>query len=58
MKYELTKTVEVSDAYLWYGENEIEVKMWRLRENQSTVRIMFCSIDDRLIYRDFDEWGL
>ena len=56
MKHELSKTVEVSDSYRWYNENKLEVRMYRLRANKSIVRIMFFSIDDALVYRDFDEW--
>lgn len=55
----LTKKVKVSDPNMWYGQEEITVEMWH--DNifeDDTVRIMFDSIDDFQVYRDFNEWDL
>ena len=60
----IEKTVKVSDAYRWYGRKEIDVVMWHpdywdnTDEMKNAVRIMFGSIDDAAVYRDFNEWGL
>lgn len=60
----IEKTVKVSDAYRWYGRKEIDVKMWHpdywdnTEETKNCVRIMFMSVDDTAVYRDFNEWGL
>lgn len=55
----LTKKVKVSDPNMWYGQDEITVEMWHddIFEDD-TIRIMFDSIDDFQIYRDFNEWDL
>lgn len=58
-KYVLSKTVRVSDPAIWYGQSEITVEMWHDDFlDDGAVRIMFSSIDDLLIYRDFNEWEL
>ena len=60
----IEKTVKVSDAYRWYGRKEIDVRMWHpdywdnAEETKNCVRIMFMSVDDTAVYRDFNEWGL
>lgn len=57
--YKLSKKIKVSDPSRWYGENEITVKMWHNEFcGNGTVRIMFFSIDDFAMYRDFNEWDL
>ena len=60
----IEKNVKVSDAYRWYGRKEIDVRMWHpdywdnAEETKNCVRIMFMSVDDTAVYRDFNEWGL
>lgn len=57
--YKLSKKIKVSDPCWWYGESEITVEMWHDDIlDESTVRIMFLSIDDFIMYRDFNEWDL
>ena len=57
----IEKTVKVSGAYRWYGRKEIEVRMWHpdywdnAEETKNCVRIMFMSVDDAAVYRDFND---
>lgn len=53
----LEKTVNVSDPWNWYQENTIKVSMFSMApEYPNTIRIMFESIDDFMVYMDFEEW--
>lgn len=51
-QYFLEKTVNVSDPDLWYGEPTVTAVMKNLPNN--TIRIIFLSIDDKMIYRDVE----
>lgn len=53
----LEKKVKVSDTWRWYDRSSVRVKMWVLHDN-STVRISFLSVDDFIIYQDFNEWDV
>lgn len=53
----LEKKVKVSDTWRWYDRSSVRVKMWVLHDNL-TVRISFMSIDDFIVYQDFQEWGV
>ena len=58
MKIErLTKAVKVSDPNNWYEETAITVSMFSLPTEPDTIRVIFKSIDDFLVYQDFSEWG-
>ena len=56
----MSKRIRVSDPEKWYGKGEIEVSMWHNKSFtcKDSVRIMFQSIDDFAMYRDFDEADL
>ena len=50
-KRELVKTVKVSDSWNWYGEDEIQIKLFCLLplngwENASYIRVLADSTDD------------
>jgi hypothetical protein len=53
----LEKKVKVSDTWRWYDRSSVRVKMWVLHDN-STVRISFLSVDDFIVYQDFNEWDV
>lgn len=53
-KDELEKRVNVSDPWAWYNESSIQVRMYSPFDD--VVRIIFESIDDVAVYRDFNEW--
>ena len=53
----LEKKVKVSDTWRWYDRSFVRVKMWVLHDN-STVRISFLSVDDFIVYQDFNEWDV
>lgn len=60
----IEKTVKVSDPYRWYGRKEIDVVMWHPEcwdntdEMKNCVCIMFMSIDDTAVGRNFNKWNL
>lgn len=56
----ISKGIKVSDPVNWYDKNKIKVSMWnnRFSINKDTVRIMFFSIGDFLMYKDFDKGDL
>lgn len=56
----IEKTVSVSDPDMWYGKDSITAEMFNLQlpKDKETVRILFKSCDDFMVYRDFHEWDL
>lgn len=55
-----SKEIKVSDPVNWYDKNKIKVSMWnnKFSTNKDTVRLMFFSIDDFMMYKDFDKGDL
>lgn len=56
-KRELVKIVKVSDPWNWYGENEIQVKLFCLLPRKgcnyaSEIRVLASSIDDFMMCID------
>ena len=52
------KILNVSDPENWYHSDEIICEMFHLFGCEDTVRILFKSYDDFMMYRDFDYYGL
>lgn len=53
----LERTVNVSDSWNWYERDTITAQMFPLPTSPDTIRIIFKSIDDFMVYIDFDEWN-
>ena len=53
------KIVKVAEPWQWYDNDRIVCKVWydfyfdNIEKDATFVRIMFCSIDDFAMYRDF-----
>lgn len=54
----LEKAVLVSDPLNWYEQEMVSVEMFPLPTEPGTIRIVFKSIDDFMVYMDFCEWDL
>lgn len=48
------KVVRVRYPVEWYGQSHIVCKIWHASHFGSMVRLMFLSMDDSAMYRDFD----
>lgn len=60
--YYVHKLLNVSDPESWYRSNKIICEMFHPKylngSYEGTVRILFKSYDDFMMYRDFDYYGL
>lgn len=52
----MNKEINVLDPVNWYSKTKIKVSIFSI--NKNTVRIMFSSIDDFMMYKDFDKGDL
>ena len=60
--YYVHKLLNVSDPNSWYHSNKISCEMYHPKHwdgpNKDTVRILFKSYDDFMMYRDFNYYDL
>lgn len=60
--YYVHRLLNVSDPESWYHSNKIICEMFHSKhwdsQNKDTVRILFKSYDDFMMYRDFDYYNL
>lgn len=60
--YYVHRLLNVSDSHNWYYSDKIICEMYHPEHwdgpNKDTVRIMFKSYDDFMMYRDFDYYNL